>query len=526
MKLTDRIFAPSRSSVQDVYNWAIANGAKRSAFLLDFLNELKRLSDLTGIDFLVMAAQSAHETGDWTSVPAWMTYGNPGGIGIVGAEGGSATNLGLTYENGKDAARAMAVHEFAYAFGRIPRTHPLYQYIELDPRYEAVFEAGWGGVVKTLADYKSGRWALLTKSPIYGQRIVNKGNEMFPGLEQLPGGGPTMPDVIDTSKLVTGRVPHPKCLIRDVYKPDVRSDYGYDAVSPRHNLGMAWHEWQGNMSQADAIEFFGPNGERYRNALVDYVIMPDGTIIRLNNPEGTRAPWASGGGVEQGGLEGDGIAFYNKFGLGAINAKLVSVEIMKTDSANYTPAQIQSAGELAAYWHDRDGQYYFEHPYVTKYGLVTSFLHWEFGTTNCGKGEVDDLTKVQAVTKGVMEKWQTGGGIVVPNPPDVPDLPDMVLPGGISLKMAIDRFGTIRKINAKTGETVSTGGFDPKGVISLGWARRSADEYGTEYDKWPAAGDWLFWQEPVDRDTLDLITFDRSPWLMGRKNVKAGFVWW
>ena len=277
-------------------------------------------------------------------------------------------------------------------------------------------------------------------------------------------------------------------------------------------------------------KFFGPSGERYTNALVDYAIMRDsaGTIIRLNNPRGTRSPWASGGGVEHGGLEGDGPAFYNKFGLGAINAKLVSTEIVKSDAQNYTDAQIESAARLAAYWHDQDGQYYFEHPYTTKYGIVTSFLHFEFGTTDCGKGELDDITKVQARTRAIMQQYQEGATEQPPdNPPDVPDLPDLQLPGGISLDKAKERFGTLRKIDAKVGTSklIGTFGFDQNGVISLGWAQKCAEVFGADYDKWPAAGDWIVFQEPIDKNTNDFITFDGWDQNMIRKNEQQGFMW-
>lgn len=339
--------------------------------------------------------------------------------------------------------------------------------------------------------------------------------------------------MVDTSKLVTGRVPHPIYIDAIVSKPNVQSGYGYDTVAPRVNVGCCWHEWAGSGNESiDFVKrFFGPSGERYTNALVDYAIMRDsvGTIVRLNDPRGTRSPWASGGGVlEAGGLEGDGPAFYNKFGLGAINAKLVSTEIVKSDTQDYTDAQIESAARLAAYWHDQDGQYYFEHPYTTKYGIVTSFLHFEFGTTDCGKGELDDITKVQARTRAIMQQYQEGATEQPPdNPPDVPDLPPLNLPGGISLEKAKERFGTLRRIDAKVGTSklIGTYGFDPNGVISLGWAQKCAEVFGSDYDKWPAAGDWIVFTEPIDKNTNDLITFDGWDQNMLRKNEQQGFVW-
>jgi hypothetical protein len=557
LRLTDRIVAPSRGSIDEAMAYAKSKKAQRQDFLRDYLTELWRLCKANGFDFSILVAQSAHETGNWAGTgfannTNWTRLGNPAGLAITNSE-----NRSVNYQSGTDAARAHVVHMWAYRYGRVPKGSELEQYTALDGHYNEVFSTNdtrgnpLAGSVRTLGDFNvNGRWALLDrantpKGPLddYGNRIVQDGRAVWPNLpdQDPPVTTPSTPDepveqepppVVDTSKLVTGRVPHPLFVDAIVSKPNVQSGYGYDTVAPRKNVGCCWHEWQGSGNEKiDFVKkFFGPSGERYTNALVDYAIMRDsaGTIVRLNNPRGTRSPWASGGGVESGGLEGDGPAFYNKFGIGAINAKLVSTEIVKSDSQNYTEAQIESAARLAAYWHDQDGQYYFEHPYTTKYGIVTSFLHFEFGTTSCGLGELDDITKVQARTRAIMEQYQTGATEPLPdNPPDVPPLPELDLPGGISLAKAKERFGTLRKIDAKVGTSTLLGtyGFDPKGVISLGWANKCAEVFGTAYDRWPAAGDWIVFQEPIDKNTNDLITFDGWDQNMIRKNERQGFVW-
>lgn len=307
-----------------------------------------------------------------------------------------------------------------------------------------------------------------------------------------------------------GRVPHP--AHRKEIANKSRPGQGYDLVSPRQNVGMTWHEWMGYYIPG----FFScPNGERCSNALVDYAILKDGTIIMLNDPRGTRSPHASGGGVGlPGGLEGDGPAFVAKFGVGAINARTVSVEIVKLDGEQYTQKQIDAAAALAAYWHDQDGQRWDEHPYTSKYGIVTSFLHYEFGTTNCGKGELDDISKVQAATKGVMRKYQEGGSDV-PVPPDVPPLPQPEIPGGLTLAQAKERFGTVTKHHPDG--TTTTGGFDPNGVISLAWAHRAAAE-----KVWPKIEDWYVLKD--SGEPFQIVTF-ANDWRLAQVSERAGWNW-
>jgi hypothetical protein len=309
-------------------------------------------------------------------------------------------------------ARAHLMHIWVYVRGD---TVPLAirHWIELDPRYQAVLDARWGGKVTTLADFNhTGYWASAASTPDgYGNRIVTRGNRIFPGLEQTP--------VPPSTGLVFGRVPHPPFKDMIVTKCD---GCGYDRVPPRQIVGGVHHETMGRGSIEFYASFFScPSGERCRDALVDYVIGRDGRIGRLNDPRGTRSPYASGGGVGlPGGLEGDGPAFVAKFGVSAINGRNISIEYEKLNNESLTPAQIQAGGRLMAYWHDQDGQPWEQHPFVPKYGIVCSFLHWEFGTTTCGLDMEDDLAAIQAVSKGVMREYQTAGSTTPAPTPTTP----------------------------------------------------------------------------------------------------------
>lgn len=316
-----------------------------------------------------------------------------------------------------------------------------------------------------------------------------------------------------------GRVPKPAMQTAIVSKPiHTGSAYGYDYVpGGRKIVGLVHHETMGRGTGPWYRDFFScPNGERCRNALVDFVIEKTGAIWMLNDPFGNRAGWANGGGVgEPGGLEGDGPAFYAKFGASGINNRLISIEYEKLSSENFTDAQVQSGGALAAWIHDRDGQRWDEHPFTSKYGCVTSFLHFEFGTTNCGKEEIDDISRVQAVTKGIMRKWQDGGAST-PIPPDVPPQPPVTIPGGLTIEEAKRRFGKATRYKDGNVEA-DRFGFDPGGPISLAWAHRAAVE-----QTWPEIEDWYVLED--SGQALQLVTFSND-WRLVMVHERQGWQW-
>ena len=312
------------------------------------------------------------------------------------------------------------------------------------------------------------------------------------------------------------RVPHPPYIDLPVSKP-VGGGFGYTQIArgSRHIVGVMNHETQGRGSGPWYRDFFScPDGQRCADALVDYLITRDGAIYRLNDPKNDRSPWANGGLL---GLEGDGPAFYARFGASGVNNSLISIEYEKLDDEDFTVAQVNSGGLLNAYWHDQDEQDWEPYPYVPKYGCVTSLAHFEIGTTNCGRGELDDISRVQAVARAEMKRWQTmAPQPAKPLPPIVPDQPTLpTLPGGLTVTEATWRFGVLTK-HLPDGRT-RTAPFDPRGVISLSWLHRCV-----ETGEWPRAENW--WALGDSENPLDLITFSND-WLLFRRAPRQPLTW-
>jgi hypothetical protein len=481
-----------------------------------FLEVLQDEAIAVGIDPAVPTAMWLVETADGTS-PRWVDDLNPAGIGIVS----NSTQQTFHVPN-VQAAAALLIHALYALVKRKALGAPLWgdgqDWIERVwlPKVQSeampdVLRVSDLGLRYTQNGRPRATWSWedgKVPEDTYGKKLVARMARFYPGLgDQVRSG--------ESVRLISGRVPRPEIISQIANKPSHQgSGYGYDYSPVKRNpFGMVWHEWMGNYI---AGFFSCPNGERCGNALVDFAILKDGTIIMLNDPFGQRAPWASGGGVGlPGGLEGDGIPFVSKYGVAAINRDLVSVEIVKLDNENWTEAQVLSAARLGAWIHDRDGQAWNEHPYTSKRGLVTSFLHYEFGTTSCGKGEVDDLTRCQAATRQIMRAHQENVDVPEPLPPNVPPLPEPELPGGISLEEAKRRFGVLRR--QKIGSTkITEHGFDRNGVISLAWAHRCAQS-----GIWPQADRWY---QLEDNGPMDLVTF-KNDWRMMQVAERQGMQW-
>ena len=147
----------------------------------DYINEMWRLCEATGLDFRIMFAQMAHETAGGTS-RWWTERHNPAGLGVTGDP---AQNEASPYfADGKDAARAQVAHMLAYVGDGIQTrdgdngdhlglSQPITRY---DPRWSAVGDAGFWGSVDTLGDLGNGKWAV---DPDYARLIAATANTIF-----------------------------------------------------------------------------------------------------------------------------------------------------------------------------------------------------------------------------------------------------------------------------------------------------------------------------------------------------------
>ncbi|MEA2531513.1 MAG: Mannosyl-glycoprotein endo-beta-N-acetylglucosaminidase, partial [Thermomicrobiales bacterium] len=165
MTVDDMLCGPARGDVDAVLAFADAQGALRRNDVEAYVREVFRLAPEVGLDPAILAAQSAEETGNWTS-DIWQNRLNPAGIGIT-----DTAAVGLTYDDGVDAAHAQIVHAFVYTVGRIPEGHLLAPFISRDPRYQAVLDGQLDGKVRTILDL-TGKWAT---DPDYHDEIVSRG---------------------------------------------------------------------------------------------------------------------------------------------------------------------------------------------------------------------------------------------------------------------------------------------------------------------------------------------------------------
>jgi hypothetical protein len=147
--------------------------------------------------------------------------------------------------------------------------------------------------------------------------------------------------------------------------------------------------------------------EARSSALTDFgvgLVTSRGTegIYQWNALSQGRAPWASG---PYNGPEGDGPAFYAKYGVNAINRDLRSIEIAGYADQAVPDARIRKVIELMAYLADQSGISYKTWPFVD--GLTLVYAHREFAQKSCPgeyiMGKIDYI--IEEVRK-ILQQYQ------------------------------------------------------------------------------------------------------------------------
>lgn len=496
---TDALRGPSRGDAITAYNDVKTRGAKRLPETKQFLIELYRLGQLIGLDAGIMVGQWDVETDSGQS-RHWEDTLNPAGLDIFDDDAPAIA----PFKNGTDAARAFMV-DMAYRV--FDRTLPVdvKDYADLDPHLDDLKVAAYPvGTFKTIADL-SGRWAV---DPLYDDKIVERANRIFP----------TAPDRAISpagTGLKFGRVPHPSYGRHIVPKP--WENAGFFRVAERKPVGVCSHRTWGLGTVEGIYTLFATGGEREGDALTDYVVGLDGRIWMLNDPRGTRSPWANGG---SDGLEGDGPAFVSRFGITGINNRLVSIENIGLGDTPFAGAQFESSAQLVAYWHDQAKCPWHTFPMNPNYGVVTDLQHFEFATKDCPFGAFKAKTNAfQDRVRAILKQYQTQGtdqGTITP-PKPVENPGHAIYPIGMDEALAKTLFGRGTRHNPD-GTTQPFTYSGKGGPISLAWLAR-----GKKTHQYPKALHWYMFADSP-RVVRQMITFENG-WVLWRPNVSAPWKW-
>lgn len=326
--------------------------------------------------------------------------------------------------------------------------------------------------------------------------------------------------------LTFGKVPKPRVIVAHVPKPGPGA--GYTQLNAKRSIvGSCVHCWDGwawtTPAWKSIYDLFAK--DRVWDALVDYSIQRDGTIVELNDPFGTRSPWANGG---SDGLEGDGVGFVRTLGVSAINDRLVSVE-NENKGEPLNDAMLDALARLVAWIHDQAKQPWSEFPFHPKFGCVTQMQHYEFATKGCPLLGIEGQTDAyQNRARQIMKTAQES--VIVPDPVEPPapveNPSNKAWPNGWTTKELTARFGRVPFVDA-AGKS-STRGFDEDGQISNAWVQRAVADKITEVAKMPKPV--RFVRTSTGETISDLIVFDgvgeKDPILFNPKSgSRANYRW-
>lgn len=264
--------------------------------------------------------------------------------------------------------------------------------------------------------------------------------------------------------------------------------------------------------------------DRLYDALTDYSVQKSGSIVRLNDPRGTRSPYANGG---SDGLEGDGVGFVRTLGIDAINGRLVSIE-REGKEEPFTRAQLIATAKLEAYWFDQAKVPWDAYPFNPNVGCVTDIEHFEFATKQCPFGpKRAAVNERQDMVRGILKAAQTKTAPAPTPPPGPVENPsNHTWPNGWTTAQLAARFGQLVLFDA-AGEK-SNHAFDENGQISNAWAARGAKDGITDAAKLPKPLRWN--RVKTTEATVDVIIFDTAgapDWILYNPHAgdRAGYRW-
>lgn len=365
MKATDRILGPARGSKEQallfsgINNPATGTYIPREMAVQEYIFEVYRLAPLVGIDPAIVVAQGAEETDNWRSAP-WRNWLNPAGLGITY----KGQDPGYRWKDGADAARAQIVHLYTYAMAGNGATaeqqkrfaEHIEPYLNLDPRWTNVIDAGWGGTVRTVADL-SGKWAT---DPKYAEKIAAKGNAIFG--DSLPDQEGT--DVTEYRTVVPGLPGGP--LVTDypihlnlIPKSSTRQRPGIAARTPRRSVQHGTDNPNNPDAMAEAQYFV--NGAEGRQASVHYCTDDTKAVVVVPLDEVT---WQAADGAGPGNMNG------------------FSCEMMEATAIWWDPARRTRLIEIAA---DLMGRT------AARLGAWKPERHWDFNAGSANRHHCPNL---------------------------------------------------------------------------------------------------------------------------------------
>lgn len=396
-------------TVDQAMAYAASLRPKRPEAVRAYAGELWRLCAAVGFDPVILLGQSAHETAGWSGAsPWWPERLNPAGLGITGDPGQNAASP--TFATGADAARAQVVHMFAYAAYGEATPAALRPYFSLDPRFNAVIAAGFGGAVRVIGDLGNGKWAV---DPEYAAGIVRRANE----IAAFAAAHPARQEGTGVADVVFGRVPYPAVIASHLpaSNPWVKTSGAPDVPE-----AVVWHRMVGTFRGTDGW-FHGGNaatcygigcaatdGQADAGRIFEWIAPGSGWYGESSGP--VSAPY------------GDGLALVNKVGVSNVNRVSKAIEVSGDYDTPLDEACRAAIVSMTAYWADQAHIPHDQFPIVP--GEDRSYVVWHQEIT-IGSGKVCpgrvlmyETPALIARVAAVLKHYQVDESKPVPKPPE------------------------------------------------------------------------------------------------------------